>query len=236
MIDEREYLRMQLAVIQADALHTKQAEEIEKLKAQLDGAARGAKDLLEACGAAADVEEGRDPIEAARAVRTELVQTHDRANAAAKRLTTAVWLLERIDKIQPKALGGDVRNFLRVDNDFSHVTGPVPWVTQLRPLLDDGLPGPVSSFTLTLPALGNPRREEALAVIRAALATQGLELVERGTEAIPGVDIPGPEDMLGPEQAVLEAARDYATADMPSHGTKLALLDAARALRRELKP
>jgi hypothetical protein len=106
------------------AFHAEEAPEGEWVRYEdaaklLDGAARGAKDLLEACGAAADVEEGRDPIEAARAVRTELVQTHDRANAAAKRLTTAVWLLERIDKIQPKALGGDVASFLRVDNDFS---------------------------------------------------------------------------------------------------------------------
>jgi hypothetical protein len=34
------------------------------------------------------------------------------------------------------------------------------------------------------------------------------------------------------ERVVLDAARDYAKDSMPSHGTKLALLDAARALRR----
>jgi hypothetical protein len=40
-------------------------------------------------------------------------------NVNAARLRTAIALLERIDKIQPKALGGDVASFLRVDNDFS---------------------------------------------------------------------------------------------------------------------
>lgn len=98
------------------------------------------RDVLYEAGLSADVDEGRDPIDAARSLRRDINSAQDegvalraeverlnaelynergvsvaKSNAIQWRdaiLSSATALLERINRVQPKALGGDVKAFL----------------------------------------------------------------------------------------------------------------------------
>jgi hypothetical protein len=83
--------RVAVEIILEDSLRTERElhAEVERLRGALDTERKQLVLERQVVGTEADIEVGRDPIEAARALRTELVETHDRANAAESRLAAA---------------------------------------------------------------------------------------------------------------------------------------------------